>query len=375
MTHDRFSQFPTSRPDAEPRHRPFVTRGLMLAGVAAAGLMGVGLGLWARPAMSERRMAAAAEVHTPAAQPAREPRRQLQIVVDDSPAPIGAPIEVLPAGMDEPARRIDRDVEPEPLAPVRPPQGLTRVVAAMPAHAEPAVAAPKPVVKRVIAAPRPEKLQVAKARSVHGKTGVQLAKAKAKAKATPPVVLATAAPAKPAGKLSRMLVRLVPHKAKAEAEARLEKVKFERHAKAGSRKATSDERASRKSRADRKPAKIERVVAHKAKPAPRREAPAPPMRPSGLMKVANRSRCGQSDPGAALVCADPTLGAADRQLNRAYNEARAAGVSDAQLARQQQRWLSARSAAAREAPWAVHDVYLARIAELNGLAREAGGGN
>ena len=85
------------------------------------------------------------------------------------------------------------------------------------------------------------------------------------------------------------------------------------------------------------------------------------------------SRCGQRDPGEALVCADPNLGAADRQLTRAYQGARAAGVSDAQLQRQQQRWLAARTAAAREAPWAVHDVYMARIAELNGQARDAHG--
>jgi hypothetical protein len=101
-------------------------------------------------------------------------------------------------------------------------------------------------------------------------------------------------------------------------------------------------------------------------------APAPPARASGLMKV-SAPRCANRDPGEALVCADPSLGAADRQLARAYQGARAAGVSDAQLQRQQQHWLAARSAAAREAPWAVHDVYLARIAELNGMAREAHG--
>jgi hypothetical protein len=98
-------------------------------------------------------------------------------------------------------------------------------------------------------------------------------------------------------------------------------------------------------------------------------APAPP---SGLMKV-SAPRCASHDPGEALVCADPNLGAADRQLARAYQGARAAGVPDAQLRQDQQRWLAARSAAAREAPWAVHDVYLARIAELNSQAREAHG--
>jgi uncharacterized protein len=89
------------------------------------------------------------------------------------------------------------------------------------------------------------------------------------------------------------------------------------------------------------------------------------------MKVS--SHCASRDPGEAIVCADPNLGAADRQMSRAYQVARAAGVPDSELRQQQQRWLAARSSAAREAPWAVRDVYLARIAELNGQAREAHG--
>jgi uncharacterized protein len=89
------------------------------------------------------------------------------------------------------------------------------------------------------------------------------------------------------------------------------------------------------------------------------------------MKVSTTPHCARSDPGEALVCADPSLGAADRQLSRAYQFARAAGVPDAQLRSQQQRWLAARSAAAREAPWAVRDVYMARIAELNDQAKDA----
>ncbi|HZZ33371.1 MAG TPA: hypothetical protein VFE10_15415 [Phenylobacterium sp.] len=110
-----------------------------------------------------------------------------------------------------------------------------------------------------------------------------------------------------------------------------------------------------------------------AAPPPVRSRPAPlAVQPhaSGLMRV-SAQRCALRDPGEALVCADPTLGAADRQLSRAYQGARAAGVPEVQLQRQQQRWLSARSAAAREAPWAVHDVYLARIAELNSQAHDA----
>ena len=83
------------------------------------------------------------------------------------------------------------------------------------------------------------------------------------------------------------------------------------------------------------------------------------------------SRCASDDPGAALACADPSLGAAERQLTRAYRAAEAAGVPAATLRRQQQRWLAARAAAARDAPWAVHDVYVARIAELQDQTRQA----
>jgi colicin import membrane protein len=99
----------------------------------------------------------------------------------------------------------------------------------------------------------------------------------------------------------------------------------------------------------------------------------PPPPPSGLMRVST-PHCASRDPGEALVCADPGLSAAQRQLARAYQGARAAGVPDEQLEIGQQRWLAARSAAAREAPWAVRDVYMARIAELNGQAKEAQGG-
>jgi hypothetical protein len=120
--------------------------------------------------------------------------------------------------------------------------------------------------------------------------------------------------------------------------------------------------------------KAHRTPSHAAPP-PARSAPAPVIPPphaSGLVKVST-PRCASRDPGDALVCADPSLGAADRQLSRAYQGARAAGVPEIQLQRQQQQWLAARAAAAREAPWAVHDVYLARIAELNSLARDAHG--
>lgn len=122
-------------------------------------------------------------------------------------------------------------------------------------------------------------------------------------------------------------------------------------------------------RASLKPKRGPHAVEPAARSHPVQIAPADP---SGLVKVST-PRCASRDPGAALVCSDPSLGAADRQLSRAYQGARAAGVPEAQLQAQQQRWLAARSAAAREAPWAMRDVYLARIAELNSQARDAHG--
>jgi len=157
--------------------------------------------------------------------------------------------------------------------------------------------------------------------------------------------------------------RLAPHHARSGAASAVELAEQGRHRGAKGRHEARVEQASLKGhRAARAAAPAERI----------RPVPLAPEHPSGLMKT-SAPRCANRDPGAALVCADPSLGAADRQLTRAYQGARAAGVSDAQLQRQQQRWLAARSAAAREAPWAVHDVYLARIAELNGQAKEAHG--
>uniref|UniRef100_UPI003784CDF1 lysozyme inhibitor LprI family protein n=1 Tax=Phenylobacterium sp. TaxID=1871053 RepID=UPI003784CDF1 len=115
------------------------------------------------------------------------------------------------------------------------------------------------------------------------------------------------------------------------------------------------------------------AVKVKAKPPVAQPRPTLP-RPTAENPIRKASnRCVSADPGAALVCADASLSAAERQLNRAYRQAEAAGVSSARLARQQQRWIEARAQAAKEAPWAVRDVYEARIAELNDMTRSAGG--
>jgi hypothetical protein len=162
--------------------------------------------------------------------------------------------------------------------------------------------------------------------------------------------------------LVRTIKRALPHEAKP--PTRVVAAKLDRKHARPPRHEPAVQQASLKSH----------KAPHAALPPSRSRPPidALPPRSPALMKVST-PRCASRDPGEALVCADPSLGAADRQLARAYQGARAAGVPDAQLQRQQQRWLAARAAAAREAPWAVRDVYLARIAELNGLAHDAHG--
>ena len=409
--HDKTDEFPTDlgvAPVARAKPRPR-TRHVLFLGVAAACVMGVGLGLWARPAMTERRAAA-----RPADTPVKpEPvARRLQIVVDDRPAPISAPLDVRPATSDQPASVAPRATAAEPATapPLGAWQGLIKArnvappaqpPAAPVAKAAPPVPAPRklaPLVVAALLAPKPaapkvrpsapaathlakaepDRLALAKAhrldlgRAAAAKTAahkaelalaakaaktarqrqVELAKAEAKGRAEARAearTLALAEAREDARKRTRLLAlahavqKLLPHQA---APAPVHLARADRKHTVKSRHAPRIEQASMKVRKPRPPA---------APPTYRTHAPQPPpQHASGLMKV--------SDPG---------LGAAERQLNRAYQDARAAGVPDAQLQRQQQRWLAARSAAAREAPWAVHDVYLARIAELNGQAREA----
>ena len=400
------------------------------------------------------------------------PTRKLQIVVDDGPAPIGTPIEVLSGVLAKPAPVAPpappREREPEPQAPVRLPQGLMRVLSTTPPDpAPPPIAAPRRVVAkakpaeppvhlaaarlasvhvapvrvapvRVAKAAQPKAQKIALARAAEARaqaskaakaeahrielaeaakaeaTRIELAKAAraeahrielakaAKAEAHR-IELAKAAKAAKAEKQQQ--IRLAKAEAKGRAEARAEaKAEALAQAQEESRRRirlaslaaarAAPHAASHGAKAppavelarlDRKPGhkvrhelRVERASARKplraVEPSYRARAAQPtPQPPSGLMKVSTSPHCANRDPGAGPGCVDPALGAAERQLARAYQGARAAGVPDAQLQREQQHWLASRSAAAREAPWAVHDVYLARIAELNGMAKDAHG--
>lgn len=412
MAHDPNSEDEQlSLPAAEPRARSG-TRHMLLAGVAGACVLGVGAGLWARPAESERRTTAPAVAKVAEAP---RPTGRLEIVVDDSPAPIGAPIEVLPAmtGQAADADAIEPAPAPEaePLAPVRAPAGLVRVQSIEPVQME---AAPAPVAK---AAPKPEaktpdpkkletrqaeaakakaklaELRVAEAKAKkaekakrdekalaeRARKDVRLAKDEARAKAD----AARQAKAKDVAKAKELAK--AQELAKAKDRAKLAKAKTAKAVQtADARKPTGLAKLLAKVTHHAKPSEPPRKVA-KAEPKPKKlktekavlkRAPAPaPAKPAKIKRDSSfrlaSNRCVSADPGEALVCADAGLGAADRQLNRAYRQAEAAGVSTATLARQQARWLSARAQAAREAPWAVRDVYEARIAELNDQTRDA----
>ena len=378
-----------------PEKSPFSGRRVLLAGVAAAALMGVGLGLWARPAMSERQLATA-----PAARPAPEARRTLQIVIDDTPAPPGAPIELLPA-LPAPVRVAapPERLAPEPMAPVRPPAGLVRVQAVEQEPVEPApprkatpkpaakivkvVEKPKPVakarpaiqVKAPVARPKPPHLEKVKVveKPQLAPQKVKLAKAEAKpvrsardrttlakldrhAKPAPAEKVAAPKPAKLRG-VMHAIARAAPHKV--DPPPKLQPAKVERRAVKPLK--PHIEKTVVKARPV-KP-RVEKVVV-KARP-PVQAAPVRPLKPA---RGAGPLRLAKYTPQP-----DPTIRNADRQMSRAYSSARAAGVPDWQLRRQQQRWEAARASAAREAPWAVHDVYLARIAELHDLTRDAEG--
>jgi uncharacterized protein YecT (DUF1311 family) len=76
---------------------------------------------------------------------------------------------------------------------------------------------------------------------------------------------------------------------------------------------------------------------------------------------------------AQMVCADPDLSAADRELNQAYRRALRSGAAPEQLQQDQRDWLAIREDAARRSPRAVASIYEQRIDELNEIADEGPG--
>lgn len=79
--------------------------------------------------------------------------------------------------------------------------------------------------------------------------------------------------------------------------------------------------------------------------------------------------------GAAdqMVCGDPELAGADREMRRAYRRALAAGAAPAALRADQRDWLAIREEAARHSRQALAQVYDQRIEELNAAAADRDG--
>jgi uncharacterized protein YecT (DUF1311 family) len=96
----------------------------------------------------------------------------------------------------------------------------------------------------------------------------------------------------------------------------------------------------------------------------------PPLAPQVAASDACQSVRGRA---AQMVCADPELSAADRELNQAYRRALRAGVAPEQLRQDQRDWLAIREDAAGRSPRAVASVYEQRIDELNQIADEGPG--
>jgi uncharacterized protein YecT (DUF1311 family) len=97
----------------------------------------------------------------------------------------------------------------------------------------------------------------------------------------------------------------------------------------------------------------------------------PRMQPQPPQGLAERDPCATGSPAEQMVCADPRLAEADRELNRAYRRALAAGVSPGFLRSEQRDWLGIREEAARRSPRAVANIYAQRIDELNAMADDA----
>jgi hypothetical protein len=404
---------------------------MVVAGVAGAVVLGVTLGVWARPADPGKASAPAVAKAKPAA-----PLHLLQVVVGEAPVPpIGDLLEVLPAGRLSARPRDIARPEPapaplraEPVVPRRPVSGLMKVDVP---QADP----PQALMRTLRVEPEPEparrprpdaelaKAKLAKARLAEAQAAD--ARASEARAAETRMVEARAAEARIAAAKAR--------KASALAEAReirleqaraakLEKARLARletaakaqkaqKATAAAKLAKAEVRPSRRvdkvekvavktpakpkrlaatpvkvARAEARPvtrAKTVKVAAVRPAPqvapkAPPKAAPKPPParrpvpRDDGSLRMARAERtCASPDPGEAIVCADQRLGQRDRQLQEAYRSAEAAGVPASVLRRQQFRWQQARAAAAREAPWAVEDVYVARISELKGQTRDA----
>lgn len=404
-----------NRPDTQPtRLDPLVAgpprfgpgaRTLIVAGMVGACAMGAVAGTWARPDLSDLKQAKV-EDKAPRATPAQA-RPVLQIVDADLMPPPSERLEVLPAWVDVP---IPAAEEPGPLRKVvleEPPPKTPLTEPARPVKAK--MEKPKAKIEPRSETRKTEKSKAEKAQSEPKLVKVKADRAKSERSRREKAKLDRTTPEKP--KLLKAK-REKPEKTKPEIsrkkaadrteEPRLIEAKVEKPAPKRTAKTKADAPAKIETPA---PTRLRQAIA-KLKPAARPKdivVAASPVKPNKVEKVQKelaelsalpvekpkpmvaaqakpkpksapeKPRCHAGSRAEALICENPQLAAADRRLARAYREAAEAGAPEWRLRRQQNRWLAARERAAEEAPWAVAEVYDARIAELEdeaALARE-----
>ena len=111
-----------------------------------------------------------------------------------------------------------------------------------------------------------------------------------------------------------------------------------------------------------------------ADPAPPPVAAADPRFASPRMAALAGPCPGAAGRAAQMVCSDPDLSAADREMTRTYRRALRSGAQPPDQIRADQRdWLAAREEAARRSPREVARLYDQRIDELNEIADDGPG--
>jgi uncharacterized protein YecT (DUF1311 family) len=123
------------------------------------------------------------------------------------------------------------------------------------------------------------------------------------------------------------------------------------------------------------PASAPQPYVQRAPPQPApgvRQAPPLPVEAPRLAQAPGRAGfdcSGARSAAEAMVCQDPELAAADREMSRAYRRALQSGVAPTGALRADQRdWLAIREDAARHSRRAVAQIYRQRIDELNAMA-------
>lgn len=123
------------------------------------------------------------------------------------------------------------------------------------------------------------------------------------------------------------------------------------------------------------PPPLPEAQARLAPPAAQMTTPTPAVRQAQPIAVPP-ARSGAGDCAGArsqaesMVCGDPDLAAADRELNRAYRRALQSGAAPPGAIRADQRdWLAIREEAARHSRRALASVYQQRIDELNAASQ------